>query len=315
MSYTIFALRRVLLTIPTLFLIVTFVFFVMRVVPGDPAVVILGPNATAESLAALRDRMGLNEPLLGQYVSYLAGIVRGDLGRSVISNNDVLQQILYFLPYSAALMGAAMLIALIIALPLGILSALYRNTAIDYVARVFSLIGLSLPVFYLGILLLMLFSVQLSWFPVISDPRGANFGQRISVLVLPALTLGLVQAAFVARMTRSSVLEVLQEEYVRTARAKGLAPRVVVYKHALRNAMIPIVIVIGLYMGILLGGSVLTEVVFSRPGLGGYLVGAIYNRDYPVIQGGLIVFGFAFSLINVLVDLTYGLIDPRVSYS
>lgn len=315
MSYAVFALRRILLTIPTLFLIVTFVFFVMRVVPGDPAVVILGPNATAESLAALRERMGLNEPILSQYVSYIAGVLQGDLGRSVISNNPVLDQILYFLPFSATLMGAAMLIAIVIALPLGILSALYRNTAIDYLARVFSLIGLSLPVFYLGILLLMFFSVQLNWFPVISDPRGATLGQRLSVLVLPALTLGLVQAAFIARMTRSAVLEVLQEDYVRTAQSKGLSQRVVVYKHALRNALIPIIIVIGLYMGLLLGGSVLTEIVFSRPGLGGYLVGAIYNRDYPVIQGGLIVFGFAFSLINVLVDLTYGLIDPRVTYS
>lgn len=314
MGYAGYAIRRTLLLVPTLLIVATIVFLGLRAVPADPAVVILGNQASAEALAQLRQNLGLNQPLWQQYFSYVYNLFCGDFGRSLLTNQPVLSQIISVLPYSIELVVGGMIISILVGVPLGIVSAVRRNASTDYIARIFSLAGISMPVFYLGVLLLLLFSVRLGWFPVISAAEKASLGERLHNLFLPALTLGLIQAAFMARLSRSAMLEILQEDYVKVARSKGLREIVVIYKHALRNALVPIVTVGGVYLGLLLGNSVLTETVFSRPGLGRLLVGAIFQRDYPVIQSGLLFFAAFVAGVNLLVDLTYGLIDPRVQY-
>lgn len=314
-GYTAYLIRRVLLLIPTILIVATIVFLGLRAVPSDPAVAILGDRASEEALQQLRHKLGLNKPLWKQYLSYMSDLFRGNLGRSLLTSQPVLEQIVSVLPSSIELVLGGMLISILIGIPLGIISAVQNNSFTDYIARILSLTGISMPVFYLGVLLLLLFSVTLGWFPVISaTKKGAGVGQRLHHIVLPALTLGLIQAAFMARLTRSAMLEILQEDYVSVARSKGLGETMVIYKHALRNALIPIVTTGGVYLGLLLGNSVLTETVFSRPGLGRLLVGAIFQRDYPVIQSVLLFFASFVAAVNLLVDLAYAYIDPRVEY-
>lgn len=309
-----FVLRRVLSTLVIVFCVASVVFLAMRLIPADPAEVVLGDHATAESLAAFRHSAGLDRPLGEQYREFMGGLIAGDLGRSLISNTPVGGQILEVLPYTVSLAFAALLVGAAIGIPLGVATAVWRHTWFDLSGRIFALLGFSLPAFYLGVVLLLVFSVWLGWFPVVHSMRGDSIGEHLQKLVLPALTLGIIQAAYITRLTRSTMLETLRQDYVRTAFAKGLGSGRVYFVHALRNVMVPVVTAIGLYTGAVLGGAILTETVFSRPGLGKLLVGAIAQRDYNLIQGGLITFAVLITGINLLVDLSYGLIDPRVKH-
>ena len=310
----LYTVRRLLSAVPTLLAVLTAIFFIIRIVPGDPAIAILGSSASAAAIEALRERLGLNEPLYVQYVGFLLGALRGDLGLSLVSGKPVWEHLRNVLPYTIDLTIASIIIGVVLGIPLGIVSALHRNSYADYVTRVMSLLGLSFPAFFTAILLILAFSIGLGWFPVISEGDLKDPLDRLHNLALPALSLGLLMVAYVTRATRSSMLEVLGEDYIRTARAKGLPERVIILYHALRNALIPIITVIGLYLGILVGNSVLTEIVFSRPGLGKLIVGALEERDYNTLQGLMVVYAFFIIITNLITDLTYGLSDPRVKY-
>jgi ABC-type dipeptide/oligopeptide/nickel transport system permease component len=276
--------------------------------------VVLGDQASAEALEALRAKMGLNVPLIEQYFTFLLGTLRGDLGLSLLSGKPVLDEVMTVLPYTIDLTVAGVFIGVVFGVPLGVLTAVYRNSVTDYIIRILSLFGLSFPAFYSAILLILLFAIQFQFFPVISDPDLSNYGQRIQHLVLPAFNLGLIMVAYITRSTRSSMLEVLREDYVRTARAKGVPRFVVIFRHALKNALIPIVTVIGLYLGVLIGNSVLTEIVFNRPGLGKLILDALSERDYTLLQGVMVIYAFIIVVVNLITDLTYGFVDPRVKH-
>ena len=307
-----YIVRRLLLAIPILIAVVTLVFFVVRMAPGDPAQVILGDSASQESLTALRAELGLDRPLLVQYGEFLFSIVKGDLGNSIIRKQSINSMIAEVLPYTIELTLAGVLVGVILGLPLGVFSAVFRNSAADYGVRIMSLLGLSFPAFYSGILLLLAFAVYLGWFPVISDPDMGNLGERLYMLVLPAMNLGLIMMAYVVRSARSSLLETLGEDYIRTARAKGLPGFIILYKHALKNALIPVITIVGLYLGVLVGNSVLTEIVFNRPGLGKLILSALDERDYSLLQGLMVIYAFIIVLVNLITDLTYGMVDPRI---
>ena len=309
-----YAIRRTLLIVPTLWAVVTVVFFLIRLVPGGPAVAALGTYASQEQIRALEHQMGLDRPIMVQYVTFLADLCRGRLGKSLITQRPVAKEVVQALPYTIDLTVAGMVLGILMGVPIGIFTALRRNRPPDYLGRVGSLIGISMPEFYLGILLMYVFAVRLDLFPVIGGGDLNNWGSRLYHLVLPALTLGIIMTAFISRMTRSSMLNVIGEDYVRTARAKGLSEKIVIYKHALRNALIPTTTVIGLYASILMGGSVLTEIVYSRPGLGKMMVFAVKDRDYMTLQTVIIIFSAAVFLLNLLTDILYGLIDPRIEY-
>jgi ABC-type dipeptide/oligopeptide/nickel transport system permease component len=300
--------------LPTLWAVVTFVFFLIRIVPGGPAVAALGSYATEESIRELEKQMGLDKPILVQYGNFLKDLCQGDLGRSLITNKPISQEIARALPYTLDLTIGGMIIGILFGIPTGIITALKRNRLPDYIGRILSLVGISMPEFYLGILLMYILAIKLHLFPVLGGGDLSNLGSRLYHLVLPALTLGIIMTAFISRMVRSSMLNVLREDYVRTAKAKGLPERVVIYKHALRNALIPTVTVIGIYMSILMGGSVLTEIIFSRPGLGKMMVFAVKDRDYIALQSVIIIFSAFVFLFNLITDLLYSLIDPRIEY-
>lgn len=309
-----YTIRRTLLIIPTLWAVVTVVFFLIRIVPGGPAVAALGTYATEEQIRTLEHQMGLDKPVVVQYVTFLADLCRGSLGKSLITQRPVAKEIAQALPYTIDLTVAGMVLGILMGVPIGIFSALNRNKTPDYLGRVGSLVGISMPEFYLGILLMYVFAVKLDLFPVIGGGDLRDWGSRLYHLVLPAFTLGIVMTAFISRMTRSSMLNVIGEDYVRTARAKGVSERMVIYKHALRNALIPTTTVIGLYAGILMGGSVLTEIVYSRPGLGKMMVFAVKDRDYMTLQMVIVIFSAAVFFLNLVTDLLYALIDPRIEY-
>lgn len=311
---TRYLIRRVLIALPTLLGVYTLIFFLVRVVPGDPALAILGDYASQEALERFRETMGLNVPIFVQYYRFLLGIFVGDLGKSMISGIPIIQQLQAALPFSLELTFSGVFLGIILGIPLGVLSGIRKNSILDYLSRVFSLVGISVPAFVLGILLIMLFSVRIGWFPVISSGSGHDLVSHIRQLFLPALTLGLIMTAFVARITRSSLINVLNQDYIRTARSKGQKESVVVYKHALKNALIPIITLVGLYFSVLLGSSVMTEIVFSRPGLGNMIVGSMARRDYNMIQSLMVVYATLIILINIATDLTYGLADPRIRY-
>lgn len=309
-----YLVRRVLLCIPILLAVLTLVFLLVRVAPGDPAVAALGDYASKEAVEALREKMGLNAPLYVQYFRFLGGLLHGDLGRSLITSKPVATQIASVLPYTLELTISGIILGSILGVPLGILTALKRNSVVDYMGRVFSLTGLSVPAFYLGIMLLLLFPIKLGIFPVVGGGDLSNIGETLYYLFLPALTLALIMMSYVTRMTRSSMLDILNEDYVRTARAKGLRERIVVYKHVLRNALLPILSVVGMFSIVLIGSSVMTEVVFSRPGLGKMLVGAMKQRDYIMLQSIMVIFSSIVVFINLFTDLAYGIVDPRIRY-
>mgnify|MGYP001051781037 CR=1 FL=1 len=309
-----YMLRRILVSIPILLVVLTLVFLLVRIAPGDPAVAALGDYASQEAVERMRERMGLNAPLWLQYVHFLGKLVQGDFGRSLINDVPVSQQIRRVLPYTLELTGAGIFFGLLFGVPLGVVTALRRNTLLDYGGRIFGLAGLSVPAFYLGILLMLLFSVQLDWFPVVGGGELSDLRDNLHHLVLPALSLGLIMTAYITRMTRSAMLQVLNEDYMRTARAKGLRERIVLLRHGLRTALIPIVSVIGVYSIVLIGSSVMTEVVFSRPGLGKLMVGAMKQRDYTTLQSIMVIYASFVVIINLVTDLAYGMLDPRIRY-
>ncbi len=300
---------RILDTIPTLLLVLTLVFIAMRILPGDPAVAVLGENASQAQLAAFRHRIGLDLPLWQQYLHFLLNSATFHFGQSFSSAFSVAQLVRLNLPYTVELTLAATVIGTVLAVPLGVMAAVGRGKPIDFTTRVFSLIGYAIPDFFLGAVLLVAFALDLGWFPI--NGGGSGVLDRLWHLVLPALALGLIKAAFVSRLTRSSLLEVSRKDYVRTARAKGASERRVIYRHALRNALLPVVTGLGLSILSTLSGSVAIELIFGRPGLGTMLIGAIEARDYPVIQAGIVVFALFVVLLNMVMDILYTLIDPR----
>ncbi len=306
--------RRLLLAIPTLLAVFTIIFIIVRVAPGDPAVAALGDYASADAVEALRARMGLNEPLWKQYLTFLGDLTRGDLGRSLISQKPVSEQIGFVLPYTLELTTAAILVGLLLGIPTGVITAIRRNTATDYVGRMLSLLGLSFPSFYLGILFMFFFAVRLGLFPAVGSAPFSEPARNLHYLVLPALTLGLIETAYIARMTRSVVLTILTDDYIRTARAKGLEEWVVLVKHALRAALIPIVSLVGIFAISLIGSSVLVEEVFARPGLGKLMVGATKQKDYTTLQSIMVVYALIIVIINLVTDIIYTYVDPRVRY-
>ncbi|MCO5136370.1 MULTISPECIES: ABC transporter permease [unclassified Shinella] len=306
-----FLIRRIALALTTGFVVLTLVFVVVRILPGDPAQVILGDMASEESLTALRQRLGLDRSLPAQYLDFVGGALSGDWGESMVTGRPVVTEIMTVLPWTIELTVVSLLLGTAVGVPLGVWAAVNRNRAVDYAVRVVSLLGLSFPAFVSAVILLLAFAIQLRWFPVISA-RSGSVGAWFQSITLPALNLGLIMAAYITRVTRSAMLEVLSEDYVRTARAKGVPWPAVVRRHALRNALLPIITVVGLFLGIQIGNSVLTEIVFNRPGLGKLIVGALNQRDYTMLQGMMVIYTLIVVFVNMLTDIAYGLADPRV---
>ncbi|MDR7487008.1 MAG: ABC transporter permease [Armatimonadota bacterium] len=300
--------RRVLVAVPSLLAVTVLIFVAMRVVPGDPAVLLAGDFATPDTVAALRARWGLDRPLVVQYAVFMARLVRGDLGESIVSDLPVLDEILQRFRVTVVLALAAISVAVLVGLSAGILGATRPYSGWDYGSMVLALVGVSTPIFWSGMLLILLFAVRLGWLPTGGVGSWQNF-------ILPAVSLGFFAAGIIARQTRAAMLDVLRQDYIRTARAKGVGEPGVIQRHALRNALIPVVTIVGLEFGRLLGGAVLTETVFSLPGLGSFLVVSIFKRDYPVIQGVVLWLALAFVLINMLVDVVYAALDPRIHYA
>lgn len=305
-----YLLLRLLDAIPTVFLVLLLVFIAMRILPGDPAIAALGDMATPEQLQLFREKMGLDAPLWLQFINFVVGVLTLDFGTSMMNNKDVLGLILYNLPYTIELTVVSVLMGLVVGVPLGVLAATHRNKLPDSSVRVFSLIGYAIPDFYLGALLLITFALNLGWFPI--NGGGEGFVDRMYHVFLPALTLAFVKAAFLGRLTRTSLLEVLSKDFVRTARAKGAKETRVIYRHGLRNALLPLTTGLGLSTLATLSGSVAIELVFNRPGIGKLLISAISERDYAVIQGGVVVFAMFVVFINLLMDLLYIIVDPRI---
>lgn len=327
--------RRLLGIIPVLFGISLLVFLFLHLIPGDPAVVMLGERAEPERIAALREKLGLERPLWEQYLFFVGNLLQGDLGTSIFNQLTIKEQLARRWPATFELAIAATLFAVIIGIPFGILAAVRKNSIVDNLATSFSLLGVSLPVFWLGLLLVYLFAVNLQWLPAggrLSTDVDAlfkpitgfyfldallqpqTFWDVAKHLILPAITLGTIPLAILTRITRGAMLEVLSQDYVRTARAKGLSERVVIWRHAFKNALLPVVTIIGLQFGTLLGGAILTETIFSWPGIGSWVYEGILNRDYPVVQGGVIFVALVFVIVNLVVDLSYALLDPRIQY-
>jgi peptide/nickel transport system permease protein len=309
-----YIIKRLLLAGITLLAVLTLIFFIVRIVPGDPARVVLGEQATMEAIEAMRARLGLDQPLWVQYARFLRGALSFDVGTSMVTGAPVLKVIGEVLPSTLELSAAAMVLGCILGIPLGIWSAVRRNRITDYVIRVASLLGLSFPAFVSAILLLLAFAISLRWFPVMSSGNSTTVADHLRQLALPAINLALIFAAYITRVSRSAMLEILREDYMRTAVAKGVPPLVVICRHGVRNALIPVVTVTGLYLGILIGNSVLTEIVFNRPGLGKLIVGSLAQRDYTMLQGLMVVYTMIVVVVSLATDLAYGFIDPRIRY-
>jgi peptide/nickel transport system permease protein len=313
---TTYVLRRLVAFVPTMFAISFLVFLMLYFVPGDPAQMILGVDATPAAVEALQEEMGLNRPFLTRLVGWYADAVQGDFGRSYYLNRTVVQAVLERVPVTFQLTGLALLIAVLIGVPAGIVAAVRQNTWIDALVMGVAMLGLALPGFLLGLLLIFFVALPSGWFPtggyvpLFADPLG-NFRS----LALPGVSLGLAQGALIARMTRSSMLEVLRLDYVRTARAKGLPERDVINRHVLSNSLIPIITVVGIVAGVLLGGAIAIETVFTLPGVGRLVISAVKRRDYPLIQGVILFVTFSYLAVNLVVDLLYALVNPRVRYS
>ncbi|KTC08964.1 ABC transporter permease [Pseudomonas syringae] len=308
-----FILRRLLSSIPTLILVSLFVFTLQKLLPGDPVLAMAGEERDPAVMEYLRDKYRLDDPIPLQYLNWVGNVLTGDLGSSLRTEQPVTTLLASKLPVTLELAVLALLIALLIGIPTGIISAVRKGTAVDYGANVVALSGISIPHFWLGILLIMVFAVKLQWLPASGFvPMGEDFGQNLKTLILPAFVLGAGLSGILMRHTRSAMLEVLRADYVRTARAKGLFPRTVILKHALRNALMPIITLTTLLFGELLGGAVLTEQVFSIPGFGKMIVDAVFNRDYAVVQGVVLCVAIGFLMLNLLADVLYRLINPRL---
>jgi peptide/nickel transport system permease protein len=312
---TTYVARRVLAIVPVVFGISVLVFLLVHLIPGDVAQILLGTQATDQQIETLRRTFGLDRPLPIQYLDWLSHVLRGDFGVSFRTNRPVLPDLVSRFGVTLQLTLVSMLVALLVAIPLGVASAANRGRGSDAVARVLALLGLSIPNFWLGTLLILFVSLVLHWLPPVGFVSLLdNPWQAIQTLILPSVALGTAVAAFIMRLVRSSLLEVLRQDYVRTARAKGLHDRTVLYRHALKNAFIPVLTVIGVQVGYLLGGAVIIESIFSLPGMGRFLLDSISNRDYSIVQGGVLFIALIFSLVNLSVDLLYGWLDPRIRY-
>ncbi len=311
-----FIVGRLLGTLPVLFFLSIAIFLMLQLTPGDPVKLMLGEDADEQTVAALREELGLDRPLAVQYFFWLGNVLQGDLGRSIRTRQPVLEAIVSRLPVTLELSFLSLLVALLIGIPSGILSAIRRNSATDVASTTLALIGVSMPNFFLGILLILLFSL---WLRVLPPSGYAPFAQdpvqNLKLMIMPSIALGAALAGIISRMTRSSLLEVLGADYVRTARAKGLRDRAVILGHALKNAMIPVVTVVGLQVGTLLGGAILTETIFALPGIGRLVVDNIFARDFPIVQGGILFLAVTRVLSNLVADLLYGVLDPRISYT
>ncbi len=303
-----FLLRRLLLLIPVLWGVATLVFLLLHFIPGDPVDLMLGDSALGTDRETLRDQLGLNDPLIVQYLRYFGDLLQGDWGTSLFSKKPVFEEIMERVPATMELMFGAMVVTILVAMPLGLIAAVNKGTWIDQGAMIFSLLGVSIPNFWLGPMLILLFSIHFDLLPV--NERGG-----LEHLILPALTLGTSLASILARITRSSVVETLQAEYIRTARSKGISELRIIFRHALRNALIPIVTVIGLQVGVLLSGAIITEAIFDWPGLGNLLISAINSRNYPLVQGCVLFIAGSYVMVNLVIDLLYAYLDPRIRLS
>jgi peptide/nickel transport system permease protein len=310
-----YIMRRTLATIPVMAVVALFVFALLYIAPGDPAAVIAGDQATPADVARIRASLGLDRPFLIRFGEWIWQILHGDLGTSIFTNLPVATMIGQRIEPTLSLMAITVVFAVIVAVPAGVAAAWRADTLIDRALMAFAVLGFSVPVFVVGYLLVYLFALQLDWLPAQGyAPLADGFEDWIAHLILPALALGCVYIALIARTTRAAMLEVLQQDYIRTARAKGVAPNGLLFVHALKNAAVPIVTVIGIGIALLIGGAVVTETVFAIPGIGRLTVDAILRRDYPVIQGIVLLFSFIYVIVNLLVDLTYTLLDPRIRY-
>ncbi|MBE4910572.1 ABC transporter permease [Bacillus luteolus] len=330
-----YAIRRLLLLIPVLIGMSLITFSIIHLIPGNPAQTMLGEQATPEAIETLEENLGLNKPYLVQYGIYVKGLVTGDLGTSLLTKSPIIEEVKPFLAATIELTVFAMLFAIIVGVNAGIISAWKQNSWFDYISMLIALIGVSMPIFWLGLVEQWIFAQELQWLPAYGrenarDPvevvthfylidsllsgRFDQFWVTMKHLILPGIALGTIPMAIIARMTRSSMLEVLRSDFVRTARAKGANQFIVIYKHALKNALIPVITVVGLQTGTLLGGAILTETIFSWPGMGRYIFEAIGSRDYPVIQSGILLVAFIFVMVNLIVDLLYAYLDPRIKY-
>ncbi|TKA95092.1 ABC transporter permease [Cereibacter changlensis] len=310
-----YILRRCLAVIPVMLLVAVFVFLLLRLTPGDPAAIIAGDMATPAQLERIREAMGLNQPLHVQFATWVGRLLQGDLGVSLISNTPVATMVADRIGPTLSIALLTILMSVAMAVPMGVLAAWKHRSAADYAVMTFSVLGFSVPVFVIGYLFILIFSLKLGWFPVQGyKPLGAGLGAFLSNAFLPALTLSTIYVALIARMTRANMLEVLGEDYIRTARAKGAPERTVLFRHALKNAAVPILTVIGSGFALLIGGVVVTETVFNIPGVGRLTVDAILARDYPVIQAMILLTSFLYVLVNLLIDLSYSFFDPRIRY-
>ncbi len=332
---TSYIIRRLLSLIPTLLGVSIIVFLFLRMIPGDPALALAGEHATEANVERIREQFGLNKPLHEQYFTYMGKVLRGDLGRSILSRRPIMDEIRVRFPATIELSVCALTVALVVGVPAGIISATKRNSIFDNIAMIGSLLGISMPIFWLGLMLNWFFAVQLGWLPSVTRLDAGIELQRITNLliidslltgnaeallnavqhlILPSVALGTIPMAIIARMTRSAMLEVLEQDYVRTARAKGLRERVVIIRHALKNALLPVITIVGLQVGVLLSGAVLTETIFAWPGIGRWLYLSILSRDYPIIQGMALFVTILFLVMNLLVDVSYAMVDPRIRY-
>lgn len=305
--------RRIIQIIPTLFFVILTAFLLMKLIPGDPAMVLLGPQARAEDIARFRQELGLDKPLLVQFLIYLKRVLTGDLGVSLIYRQSVLSLILERLPVTITLSLCALTIAVSIGIPAGVLAAIKHNSLVDLLVTILALMGLSIPIFWFGMILIIIFSLKLGWLPAVGlgDP-SKGIWDVVSHFVLPSLALGILSTGTIARFTRSSMLEVLNQDYIRTAYAKGLRKSLILYRHALRNALVPVITVIGLQLGNLLAGAVLTETVFALPGLGKLMVDGIFRRDYMLVQGEVLFTAILYIFVNLAVDIAYAFINPKI---
>ena len=312
---TAYVVRRLIAVLPVMLVVATVSFVLIRLAPGDPASVIAGPYASAEDIAQMQRALGLDQPLPVQLVKWWGRLARGDLGDSIFLRRPVIEAILERLEPTLLLTGWSMLLAVLVGIPVGVLSARYHNTVLDQSFMALALLGLSVPNFLLGLLMILCFGVWLGWLPVAGYATlETGIWPNLRSLIMPALALGLVQSALIARITRSSMLDVLREQYILSGRSKGLSERTVIYKHALKNAIIPTLTVIGITFALLVGGAVVIETVFNIPGLGRLIISAVLRRDYPVVQGVVLLIAVTYTAINLLVDLAYLAIDPRIRF-
>ncbi|MCH3948304.1 MAG: ABC transporter permease [Olsenella sp.] len=308
-------IRRALQTIPVLLVVVTFTFVLTRMIPGDPAVTMLGPQASPDAIETMREKMGLNEPMLQQYVNYVLGVLQGDFGYSYSYNGAVMPIILSRLPSTLMITITGLVLAILVGIPIGVESAVKQNTAFDYIFMVLALVGVSMPIFWLGLMLVLTFSVNLGWLPVMGMGNIAKGAwDVISHMILPCLCLATIPAATFARITRSSMLESINADCVKALRSRGIKESVVIWKHAFKNALPPIVTVLGIQLAGAFAGAILTETIFSWPGLGTLIVNAVNGRDYALIQGVVLFSAVVFVFVNLIVDIVYMLINPKVSY-